>query len=145
MPAATRMRRMAPVWWYALVALLLLVRLPSLAQPAGADQGLYSYVGTRILVGELPYRDAWDQKPPAIHFVYALSTHSGPRVRCRRRRSCLRGGDCDHARTARPGADRWRSAGRPATPIFLLLGDPTFSRLAGVRIRSQCETSSAWR
>ena len=28
------------------------VRVPSLAQPAGADQGLYAYVGQRILAGE---------------------------------------------------------------------------------------------
>ena len=44
-----------------------LCALPSLVQPMGADQGLYAYVGERILAGELPYRDAWDQKPPAIH------------------------------------------------------------------------------
>jgi len=56
----------------ALAGVLLLVRLPSLAQPMGADQGLYAYVGERILVGDVPYRDAWDQKPPAIHFTYAL-------------------------------------------------------------------------
>src|ERR687892_1902970 len=55
----------------ALFAALLLLRLPSLVQPMGADQGLYAYVGERILDGELPYRDAWDQKPPAIHYTYA--------------------------------------------------------------------------
>ena len=47
------------------------LRLPAVVQPAGGDQGLYAYVGQRILAGELPYRDAWDQKPPAIHFAYA--------------------------------------------------------------------------
>src|SRR5262245_5043963 len=52
-------------------ALLVLLRLPSLVQPMGADQALYAYVGERILDGGLPYRDAWDQKPPAIHFLYA--------------------------------------------------------------------------
>jgi hypothetical protein len=55
----------------ALAAMLLAVRLPSLVQPMGADQALYAYVGDRILGGGLPYRDAWDQKPPAIHFLYA--------------------------------------------------------------------------
>ena len=53
-------------------AALLMLRVPALAQPMGADQGLYAYVGERILAGELPYRDAWDQKPPAIHYTYAL-------------------------------------------------------------------------
>ena len=33
----------------ALACALLLVRLPSLVQPMGADQGLYAYVGERIL------------------------------------------------------------------------------------------------
>ena len=55
----------------ALACVLVIVRLPSLVQPMGADQGLYAYVGERILDGDLPYRDAWDQKPPAIHFAYA--------------------------------------------------------------------------
>src|SRR6476659_5215937 len=55
----------------AAVAALLIVRLPSLVQPMGSDQGLYTYVGDRILHGELAYRDAWDQKPPGIHYVYA--------------------------------------------------------------------------
>src|SRR5918993_1260713 len=64
--------RMPPRLPAALVAALLLLRLPSLVQPMGADQGLYAYVGERNLHGELAYRDAWDQKPPGIHYVYAL-------------------------------------------------------------------------
>src|SRR5262249_27226757 len=56
----------------ALAGLLLPGRLPSLAQPMGAAQGLYASVGERILAGDVPYRDAWDQKPPAVHFTYAL-------------------------------------------------------------------------
>src|SRR5260370_13739491 len=63
----------------ALVAALLIVRLPSLAQPMGPDQGLYAYVGERIRHGELAYRDAWDQKPPGIHYVYAALRSASPR------------------------------------------------------------------
>ena len=59
-----------------LACVLLIVRLPSLVQPMGADQGLYAYVGDRILAGELPYRHAWDQKPPAIHYTYAALLHA---------------------------------------------------------------------
>ena len=55
----------------AMAAALVLVRLPSIVQPMGADQALYAYVGERIRAGGLPYRDAWDQKPPAVHFLYA--------------------------------------------------------------------------
>src|SRR4030095_9805332 len=60
-------------FWIAFAALVA-IRVPSLAQPAGGDQGLYWYVGERVLPGELPYRDAWDQKPPGIHFTYAAMT-----------------------------------------------------------------------
>lgn len=127
--------------WYALFALLIALRLPSLAQPAGADQGLYAYVGTRILQGELPYRDAWDQKPPAIHFTYALLYAVWPSD------PVIAAADLAAAlaiaamlvplgRTLTGAA--W--AGYVAAALFLLLGDPSFSRLAGVRVRSQCET-----
>ena len=63
----------------ALIGALLIVRLPSLAQPMGSDQGLYAYVGERIRHGELAYRDAWDQKPPGIHYVYAALRTLSPR------------------------------------------------------------------
>ena len=59
-----------PVWLAAIV-LLLALRLPSLVQPAGGDQGLYGYSGQRILAGGVMYHDMWDQKPPALAFVYA--------------------------------------------------------------------------
>ena len=51
--------------------MLLVVRLPSLVQPAGGDQGLYTYAAQRILAGDVMYRDVWDQKPPGIALIYA--------------------------------------------------------------------------
>jgi hypothetical protein len=124
----------------ALIVLLLVVRLPSLAQPAGADQGLYAYVGQRIAQGELPYRAAWDQKPPAVHYTYAvmfgLWAHDG----------AVAAADLVVAGTvalllvalgrrlsAAPGA------GYLAAALFLLLGNPALTRLGGVRVRGQCE------
>src|SRR6185436_9637455 len=60
-------------WTWALgLILLLALRLPSIAQPAGGDQFLYSYVAGRVLDGGVPYRDAFEQKPPGIFGVYAL-------------------------------------------------------------------------
>ena len=61
-----------------MVLLLLIARLPSLAQPAGGDQSLYTYVGQRVLAGGVPYVDAWEQKPPAIFFVYAFCLRLWP-------------------------------------------------------------------
>jgi hypothetical protein len=123
-----------------LAAALCVMRLPSLVQPMGSDQALYAYVGDRIRAGDLPYRDAWDQKPPAIHFLYA-----GFRA--------LWSGDA-----VVPAADLvaamivgWllyrlgNLLGPPGTGaasalLFLLLSNPAFTRVAGVRLRSQCET-----
>src|SRR3954471_20807189 len=69
--SSARLSYMTNRLFLALACVLLAVRLPSLVQPMGADQGLYAYVGEQILSGGLPYRDAWDQKPPAIHVTYA--------------------------------------------------------------------------
>ena len=124
----------------ALACVLLVVRLPSLVQPMGADQGLYAYAGETIRAGGWPYRDAWDQKPPAIHLTYALMRTIVPRD------------------AAIPAADLlmaaivaillWRlgaalgggSVGPAAAILFLLLSNPAFARLGGVSVRAQCET-----
>jgi len=52
--------------------LILAARLPSVNQPFGRDQGIFACIGQNILKGLVPYRDLWDQKPPGIHFTYAL-------------------------------------------------------------------------
>jgi len=39
----------------------------------GRDQGIYAVVGRTILDGGMPYRDAWDFKPPGIYVVYAAA------------------------------------------------------------------------
>jgi len=56
-PVLSMSRRAA----WILLTVLVMVRLPSLVQPAGADQDLYAYVGQEISRGGLPYVDAWDQ------------------------------------------------------------------------------------
>ena len=39
----------------------------------GRDQGIYAIVADAMLRGGMPYRDAWDFKPPGIFLVYALT------------------------------------------------------------------------
>ena len=39
----------------------------------GRDQGIYATVADAILRGGMPYRDAWDFKPPGIYVVYAMA------------------------------------------------------------------------
>lgn len=51
----------------------LALSLPVLAQPFGRDQGIFATIADAILRGQLPYRDAWDHKPPGIDYAYALA------------------------------------------------------------------------
>ena len=124
----------------ALACVLLAVRLPSLVQPMGADEGLYAYVGERILDGGFPYRDAWDQKPPAIHVAYAAMRAVWPND------AAVPGTDLLLAAVV--AALLWQlgralstpGVGQGAALVFLLLSNPSFARLAGVSVRAQCET-----
>src|SRR5688572_29035698 len=118
----------------ALACVLLAVRLPSLVQPMGADQALYAYVGERVIDGGLPYRDAWDQKPPAIHATYAAMRGIWPYE------SAVPAADLVF--TALTAVLLWQlgtsvvspAVGQAAALLFLLLGNPAFARLGGVSV-----------
>lgn len=47
--------------------------LSSLWYPFGWDQGIMAWVGSTILDGGMPYRDAFDIKGPVAHYVFALA------------------------------------------------------------------------
>jgi hypothetical protein len=125
---------------WTVLGLLLALRIPSLVQPAAADQSLYAYIGLRILAGEAPYVDAWDQKPPGIHVLYAVLWWIWPDERI------VNAADLGAAigvcwllvvlgrRIATP------AAGWLAACVFALLANPSMHRLSGVFQRSQCET-----
>lgn len=130
--------------FWALFALLLLVRAPTIVEPAGADQDLYAYVGQAIGRGEVPYRDAWDQKPPAIHYTYAVMYALWPHP------SVVPAADLVVAtlmalgllllgRRLTPGS--W--AGEVAACALLVAGHPALTRLGGIRVRAQCEVFMA--
>lgn len=123
-----------------LFVLLAAVRLPSIVQPAGADQGLYAYVGQRILDGGLPYRDAWDQKPPAVHVAYAAMYGLWPDA------GVIGATDLLVAVLTAAALvllgrrlSGGRGSGEVAGLFFLLLSNPAFTRLGGVRVRGQAE------
>ncbi len=59
-------------WFPLILAVAGLWNLPSLWYPYGQDQGLAHVVGRLILDGGAPYRDAVDDKPPGIFYLYAL-------------------------------------------------------------------------
>lgn len=56
-----------------IIAAAVAVRIVLLVQPIGGDPGIYAYVGARILAGDVPYRDVFEQKPPGILYTYALA------------------------------------------------------------------------
>jgi len=124
----------------ALACVLLAVRLPSLVQPMGADQGLYAYAGERILAGGLPYRDAWDQKPPAIHLTHALMRAIVPRDAAVPATDLLIAAIVAVLLWRLGGAVAGEGVGPWAAIVFLLLSNPAFARLGGVSVRAQCET-----
>ena len=47
-----------------------ILRAPIADIPLERDEGEYAYIGERWLRGEVPYRDAFDQKPPGVFLVY---------------------------------------------------------------------------
>ena len=57
----------------------MLVRVPFVGLPLERDEGDDAYVAWRMLEGDVPYRDAFDQKPPGIYAVYAALFALGPR------------------------------------------------------------------
>jgi len=125
--------------WLAVIVMLLALRLPSLVQPAGGDQGLYVYAGQRILAGDVMYRDVWDQKPPAIGFIYAGLSRVWPGE------SVVPAADLAVA-----AAIAWllivlgrrsysAQVGYGAAAIYLLFGDPYLQRMSGIYVRGQCE------
>jgi hypothetical protein len=61
------------------------IKAPQFVAPMGQDQGLYHTVGQEILRGGVPYRDAWDPKPPGVFYAHAalLSLMADPWRPCR--------------------------------------------------------------
>ena len=58
-----------------LVALATGVFIPhilSYGSVPGNDSGVFLYTAWRILDGQIPYRDVWDHKPPAIFYIDAV-------------------------------------------------------------------------
>jgi 4-amino-4-deoxy-L-arabinose transferase-like glycosyltransferase len=65
-------------WVRLLPALALIIvagfvlRWPTASIPLERDEGEYAYIAQHWLKGEVPYRSAFDQKPPGVFVVYAV-------------------------------------------------------------------------
>jgi len=56
----------------AVALLTMLVRVPTFRIPLDQDGSVFAYCATTWAEGGLPYRDAWDHKPPLTYLVYRL-------------------------------------------------------------------------
>jgi hypothetical protein len=70
-PAVSRLRWCCAAVLATAAIAFVFVRAPFVSVPFERDEGEYAYIAQRILAGEVPYRDAFDQKPPGVFFVYA--------------------------------------------------------------------------
>lgn len=68
-PASASPSKWSGILW-PLVALALLARVPSVAEPLGIDQSLWASAVRGMARGQLLYRDVWEQRPPGIYFTY---------------------------------------------------------------------------
>ncbi len=56
-----------------LILIVAAIRAPLLPIPLERDEGEYAYIAWRLAHDELPYRDWFDQKPPAAFYVYRFA------------------------------------------------------------------------
>ena len=58
-------------YWLAVALVAALVLSPLAFMPLARDQSLFAYSGQVILAGGAPYRDVFEQKGPATHYLFA--------------------------------------------------------------------------
>lgn len=58
----------------ALAAIVYLPSSPLLMPVPARDGGVFAYIGSRMVEGVVPYRDAWDHKPPATYLLALLGS-----------------------------------------------------------------------
>src|SRR5438552_2689112 len=69
-----KLESMTDFWFLIFLNLLFfLLRLPSLFEPYWyGDEGIYQAIGLALRNGEVLYRDIWDNKTPALYYLYAI-------------------------------------------------------------------------
>lgn len=66
---------------FAVLALIVLAQTNPGAELPSRDYGFYAYIGKQIVKGQLPYRDMWESKPPAIFYLNAFALRLGRGLR----------------------------------------------------------------
>lgn len=55
-----------------ILLLQVVLRVPFLMEPLERDEGVYGYLAQTMLRGDVLYKDAIDNKPPVVFFIYAF-------------------------------------------------------------------------
>jgi hypothetical protein len=81
-PAFANMPRVERLTNSVVLGVLLLVAMvvmfaATARENIGRDSGIFLYIGQRILAGDIPYREVWDNKGPVIYYVNALGLFIG--------------------------------------------------------------------
>jgi hypothetical protein len=78
-----RLEKKTFIWsLIALCFVFAFLRLPSLNEPYWyGDEGIYEVIGLAMNHGHLLYRDIWDNKPPLLYVMYALSQGDQPTIK----------------------------------------------------------------
>ncbi len=66
------------ICWFLILLSYIALRINALDIPLDRDEGGYGYVGQLISAGELPYRDAYNHKPPLVWYLFAFALHLVP-------------------------------------------------------------------
>ena len=72
-PASRRQRATTAALIVVAAVVFVGIRVAYLDVPLERDEGEYAYVAQRMLLGEVPYRDVFDQKPPGVFVAYLLA------------------------------------------------------------------------
>jgi hypothetical protein len=70
-PLRSSPRALSRGWLIVALLFVLVASLPNLSHPIGRDQALYCVIGEGLLHGQHPYRDLWDNRPPATALIFA--------------------------------------------------------------------------
>ncbi|MCE1253902.1 MAG: glycosyltransferase family 39 protein, partial [Anaerolineae bacterium] len=75
---SSRFSNVSPFYWispliFGLIIGVMLAYSPAFSgQMPRHDSGIFLYFGSRILKGDVPFRDLWDHKPPLVFYINAL-------------------------------------------------------------------------
>jgi hypothetical protein len=100
---------------------------------------LYLYIGQRLLAGDVPYVDAWDQKPPLVYAIYATLWSIWPHASVVALADLLAAAGTAWLLVAIGRRTFGARTGAWAAALFLIGSHPGLSRLGGVYVRGQCE------